>query len=63
MPPKNFGGTADLRKYSPQKIRVAIRVLAMPPKNIYSSLNFASFAMPPKDLALFLIYTPRKTLF
>jgi len=61
MPPKNFGGIANSRKYAPEKNWDAIRVLAVP-QNIYFLPNFVSSAMPPKDLAPFSCIDLTKTL-
>jgi len=47
MPKKKFGGT--------------IRVLALPPKNIYSLPNFVSFfCYAPKRPSPFFLYIPHK---
>jgi len=62
MPPKNFGGITDSRKYAPEKIWCNSR-FSYAPQNIYSLPNFVSSAMPPKDLAPFSIYTRQKTIF
>jgi len=62
MPPKNFGGIANSRKYAPEKNWDAIRVLAVPQKYIFFA-EFCFFCYAPKRPSPVFLHRPHKNSF